>query len=675
MLPTLIIGLREGLEASLIVGIVAAFLRKEGRRDALRQVWVGVGLALVLCAAVGVALELANRDLSQQKQEGLETVIGLIAVAMVTYMVVWMKRNSGDLKRDLEGVARSALATNSARALVIMAFLAVLREGFETAVFLIAQFNETSNPGLAGTGAAVGIVIAVILGYVLYRGGVRINLSKFFRATGLVLVLVAAGLLATAAMTAHEAGWLDAGQREAMNISAVVRPGTVLESVLTGVLGWQARPTVIMTVLYVLYLVPMAVYVAWPQQVRAAARRIAAATEPAPTGGSGLSRPQLALRSVVALVVVAGAATLVGTYGSTSKASVGATSPGVVTVTLAGSGCSLSTATVPSGPTTFVVRNVGTGRYTEAELLGPGGGIVAERENVVSNQAASFVFAPDPGTYAIQCGTGTKKLPLTVTAATGPQRAGSSPATAQLAAATTGYRSYAQQQAGLLQTRTRVLTDAVRAGDLTAARAAYPAARVYYERIEPVAESFGDLDPLIDNRLDDAGSLAQLTGFHRLEYAMYVSKSLAGMAPVASQLDANVATLMARVSAVSFEPAQLANGATTLLDEIGKTKVTGEEERYSHIDLVDLAANVAGSQQAYELLAPAVQTLDPSLASRVQAQFGNVDRLLQSYATGSGPADYRSYSSVPQAGRKTISQAVDALAAPLSQVAGVVVKG
>lgn len=270
MLPTFIIGLREGLEAALIIGIVAAFLRQEGRRDALRQVWIGVAAAVVLCLAVGVTLKVVNNDLPQKQQEGLETVIGLIAVAMVTYMVVWMRRHARGMKRELEGAAASALATNSARALVAMAFLAVLREGFETSVFLIAAFNASSNAADAGGGAALGIAGAVVIGYLIYRGGISFNLSRFFRITGLVLVVVAAGLFATAMHTGHEAGWINIGQSEMLDLTWLVRPGTVLESVLTGVLGLQANPVVIEVVAYLVYLVPVALFVVWPARKRPA---------------------------------------------------------------------------------------------------------------------------------------------------------------------------------------------------------------------------------------------------------------------------------------------------------------------------------------------------------------------------------------------------------------------
>jgi high-affinity iron transporter len=264
MLPTFVIGLREGLEASLIVGIVAAFLRQRGRIDLLRWVFAGIAAAITLCVAAGVGLELVSRELPQRQQEGLETVIGAFAVAMVSYMVIWMRRHSRDLKGQLEGAAGVALAQGSGWALVAMAFLAVLREGLETAVFLLAAFNETSNRGSAGIGALLGILVSIGLGWAIYRGGVRLNLSKFFRATGAVLVLVAAGLVLTAFHTAHEAGWLNIGQQSTVDLSAFVRPGSLEASVLTGVLGLQPRPVLIELVAWLAYLVPMVLYVVWP---------------------------------------------------------------------------------------------------------------------------------------------------------------------------------------------------------------------------------------------------------------------------------------------------------------------------------------------------------------------------------------------------------------------------
>jgi high-affinity iron transporter len=268
VIPTLVIGLREGLEASLIVGIIAAFVGRSGRRYALRQVWIGVGAAVALCLAIGIGLVALSRELPERAQEGLETVIGAFAVVMVTFMIVWMSRHARGMKKELEGAAADALATGSARTLVVMAFLAVLREGFETSVFLVTVIQNSATVRLGTVGALLGIAIAVGIGYGIYRGGVRLNLARFFTVTGLVLVLVAAGLAMTVMHTAHEAGWLTVGQAEAVNLSWLVRPDTVTASLLTGVLGLQARPTAAEVVAWLLYALPMLAYVGWPRRGR-----------------------------------------------------------------------------------------------------------------------------------------------------------------------------------------------------------------------------------------------------------------------------------------------------------------------------------------------------------------------------------------------------------------------
>jgi high-affinity iron transporter len=266
VLPTFIIGLREGVEAALIVGIIAAFLVRSGRAPALRSMWLGVGAAVLLCLAVAVGLQILGTNLPQRQQEMLETVVALAAVGMVTYMVVFMRRHAAELRGDLESRAGVALAMGSTVALVAMAFFAVLREGLETSVFLLAAFQASISPGLAAGGAVLGIATAIVLGVLIYRGGVRINLSRFFTATGIVLVVVAAGLVAFAAHSAHEAGWLNLWQAEAVDLSPWVQPGSVWAALLTGVLGLQARPNWAEVTLWLMYLVPMTLYVVWPRR-------------------------------------------------------------------------------------------------------------------------------------------------------------------------------------------------------------------------------------------------------------------------------------------------------------------------------------------------------------------------------------------------------------------------
>jgi high-affinity iron transporter len=280
VLPTFVIGLREGVEAALIIGIVATFLVKEGRRDALRPMWLGVAAAIVLCVLAGVALQLVDRELPERRQEALETVVSAVAVGIVTFMIVWMRRHARDLSGELRRSAGAALAAGSTAALVGMAFLAVIREGLETVVFLIAVFQNAEDPATAGIGALLGLLAAVVIGAAIYRGGLRLNLSRFFRATSVVLVFVAAGLVASTLHTAHEAGWLDAGQGQALDLTWLVVPGTWTSALLTGMLGWQPEPTHAEVIGYLLYLVPMTAYVLWPAGGRGRVGRSAGVARP-----------------------------------------------------------------------------------------------------------------------------------------------------------------------------------------------------------------------------------------------------------------------------------------------------------------------------------------------------------------------------------------------------------
>jgi high-affinity iron transporter len=268
LLPTFVIGLREGVEASLIVGIIAAFLGQQHARKQLVFVWIGVITAVLLCLGVAVGLQVLDENLPQKQQEGLETIIAFVAVGMVTWMIVWMSHHAHELKHDLEENAGVALATGSAWALVGMAFLAVLREGLETSVFLLSAFQASNNRSAASVGAACGIAVSVGIGVAIYRGGLKINLGRLFFLTSLVLVFVAGGLVAFGLHTAHEATWITFGQTQALDLSWFVSPGSIQSALITGVLGIQPKPTVIEVVGWLLYVVPMTAYV-W----RANARR------------------------------------------------------------------------------------------------------------------------------------------------------------------------------------------------------------------------------------------------------------------------------------------------------------------------------------------------------------------------------------------------------------------
>jgi high-affinity iron transporter len=218
-------------------------------------------LATALCLAVGIGLEMLNQQLPQRQQEQLETVVALIAVALVTSMIVWMAHHARALKGEIEARAGTALAAGSGGALVVMAFLAVLREGFETAVFLVAAFESATNRASSVTGAALGLLVAIAIGFGIYKGGIRVNLAKFFKVTGLVLVLVAAGLVAFAMHTGHEAGWINFGQSKVLDLTWLIKPGSILSALLTGMLGIQPEPTAIEAVGWLAYFIPVSYYV------------------------------------------------------------------------------------------------------------------------------------------------------------------------------------------------------------------------------------------------------------------------------------------------------------------------------------------------------------------------------------------------------------------------------
>jgi high-affinity iron transporter len=262
VLPTFVIGLREGLEAVLIVTIIATFLRQNNA--SLRGMWLGVSAGVALSIAVGVGLNAVEQSLPQDKQEMLETVIGAVAVFFVTGMIVWMRTHARTMKRELESQAADALASGTLTALTLMAFLAVLREGFETSVFLVATFQHASSAPSAVSGAVLGIVCSVVLGWAMFAGGVRVNLQRFFKITGVFLVFVAAGLVMFAFRTAHEAGWVNVGQGTTVDLTWLAPNGSIRSALITGVLGIPSDPRVIEVLAWFCYLVPMLALMFWP---------------------------------------------------------------------------------------------------------------------------------------------------------------------------------------------------------------------------------------------------------------------------------------------------------------------------------------------------------------------------------------------------------------------------
>ncbi|MYU21396.1 iron uptake transporter permease EfeU [Streptomyces sp. SID8352] len=257
MFSNYLIGLREGLEATLVVCIIIAYLVKTGRRDALRPIWTGIAIAVALALAFGCVLEFGSQELTFTAQEALGGSLSIIAVVLVTWMVFWMRRTARHLRSELHGKLDSALRMGTG-ALVATAFLAVGREGLETSLFVWASVHAAGD----GTprpliGVALGLATAVLLGVLFYRGALRINLAKFFTWTGGMLVVVAAGVLAYGVHDLQEADLLPGLTNLAFDISNVIDPSSWYGTLLKGVFNFQPDPTVLQVTVWLLYLVPV----------------------------------------------------------------------------------------------------------------------------------------------------------------------------------------------------------------------------------------------------------------------------------------------------------------------------------------------------------------------------------------------------------------------------------
>jgi high-affinity iron transporter len=248
--------LREGLEAALIVGIIAAYLVKIGRRDALNRVWLGVALAVTLSIALGVLVVLTIGRLPLLVQETMEGIAAVIAVVVLTWMLFWMRRQGRALKGDLERGVDAALSQGSTLALVGLAFVSVAREGLESVLFLLAVLSSSTQAAPTMIGAIAGLVVAVGLGYAIFALGVRINLRTFFTATGVILIFVAAGLCAFAVGEFAEAGFF-ANSGTVYDIASILPETSPLGSVLAGLFGYRAAPTPLEVVAYFAYLIPV----------------------------------------------------------------------------------------------------------------------------------------------------------------------------------------------------------------------------------------------------------------------------------------------------------------------------------------------------------------------------------------------------------------------------------
>jgi len=376
-------------------------------------------------------------------------------------------------------------------------------------------------------------------------------------------------------------------------------------------------------------------------------------------------RPALAL---LTLALVPGLAAC-GSSGDKKAASGDAAHKAAITVT-ADKGCTIDNTTLAAGGIDFTVKNVDATAVSEVEVLS-GDRIVGEKENLPPGFSGTFSMTAPAGDYTLYCpGATPEKSPLKVT---GSSDAVDTSAAGLAKEASKGYANYVDTQVGYLLTAVKNLNTALHGTDLAAAQKAYAEARPFYEKIEPVAESFPALDPAIDARADGV-SPTSISGFHRIEYGLFSVKSLKGLATYGEGLVANVKKLQTRTNALAkqdmpYQLTELANGAQGLLDEVAASKITGEEERYSHIDMLDFANNDEGAEQAFAQLTPILEKSDPALTKQIQSQFDALNKLVEQYRDASQPSGYVLYTKLTTADKRKLAAAIKAVQEPLSKVA------
>lgn len=373
--------------------------------------------------------------------------------------------------------------------------------------------------------------------------------------------------------------------------------------------------------------------------------------------------------SPVTIGVLTVAALSLGACASDSSDS----ASGDLTVSASDSTCDVSDTKLDAGPATFKVTNKGS-RVTEFYVYAEGDRILGEVENVGPGLTRNLVVDLPKGTYEGACkpgmvGDGIRQT-LTVTGAAAKKLSDS----AELKAAADSYERYVKSQSDALIVKTTEFVDAVKAGKVDEAKSLFPVARTYWERIEPVAEKFGDLDPITDGREPDAiAEGVDFTGWHRIEKQLWVENNTEGMDKYADQLLGNVKEIVALGQDAPLTALELAQGSKGLLDEVATGKITGEEDEFSHTDLWDFKANIEGSQAAIASLRPVLEKQDPELVAKLDAQFAALDKELnqhQDQTTG----DWTFYDKLTKEQVKALSDAVAALSEPISQVAAVVAK-
>ncbi|MFD7595537.1 iron uptake transporter permease EfeU [Kitasatospora sp. NPDC059812] len=674
--PSFLIGLREGLEAGLIVSILVATLVRFGHKARLPQVWTGVAAAIALSLSFGAVLTFTAANLSGHAQEAFGGVLSLIAVGFVTAMVFWMRRSARTLSAELKEKVQASLAMG-AGALVLTSFLAVGREGLETSLFLwtnVRTAGESTGPLL---GAAVGLVLSAGLCWGLYRRALKMNLTRFFTITGAGLIVVAAGVLGYGLRDLQESGLVGGGSSYAFDLSGHLDASSWYATLVQGTLNLTVTMTVLQVVGYLAYLcIVMTLFVegvrggktapapgkaAQGEETAQDEKVGAAAPEAAGPVRSGRPRWAVPTALVAVPVVIAGAVIAVSDGKQSSSA----------TVSVSEQECGKGFSTPLPGQQVFQMHNTGD-KVSEVYLVNPASGAVyGEIEGLAPGTTRALTATIGSGDYAWRCvptgGTSVTSAAVHVTGG-GQVKAVKPVAEDDLKGPLDAYKDYVNKGLATLLTQTQKLQADVHGGDLATAKADWLTAHLQYASLGAAYGTFADLDGKIDGRPDGLADKAQdkdFTGFLRLEYGLWHGQSAADLTPVADQLAADVAKLGQDFPGQDFDPGDLPLRAHEILENTLQFELTGDTDQGSGTNLATTQANLAGTRELLTVLQPLLDERDPQLLTRVDAGMKRVGDLV---AASHKPEGWTALEQLPADARRQLNGATGQLLEDLAPI-------
>ncbi|MFD3502281.1 iron uptake transporter permease EfeU [Streptomyces sp. NPDC058678] len=657
-LPSFLIGLREGLEAGLIVSVLVATLVRSGHRSRLPHVWTGVFAAVGVSMGFGAVLTFTSAGLSGRAQEAFGGALSLVAVVFVTVMVFWMRRSARSFSGEIKEKVTAALGMGSG-VLVVTSFLAVGREGLETALFLwtTGQAAGESTGPLIGAGA--GLLLATAVCWGLYRRVLHLDLTRFFTLTGAALIVIASGVLGYGLRDLQEGGVLPGAAAYAVDLSGSIDASSWYATLLSGTLNLTPQMTWLQITAYGVYLaVVMALFV---RGVRGADAPVAtspapaapvsvsvaepAAPRPAVTPGRRLPRWVLPVAALAVPSLLAGVLVAVGDAKPASA----------TTITVSPAHCGNGFTAPERGRQSFQVRNNGS-ITVEAYLIDPAtAAVYGEAEGIAPGTTRTLIATIGGGSYAWRCvpTSGEAVTSAAVRVTGGSTVKAVLPVTEKgLAAPLAAYRAYVQKGLAVLLTKTRTLQGDIKAGRLDRARQDWLPAHEQYASLGAAYGTFGTFDAQINGTtagrpggVKDPG----FTGFHRVEYGLWHGESAGSLAPAAGQLTADVTALRKDFPHQDFDPADLPLRTHEILEGTLQHELTGATDYGSGTELATTEANIDGTRELLGLLRPLIDERDPKVSPAVGGWLRRTEQLVLSARRGDGgwtpvgelPADTR----------------------------------